>query len=68
MSDGCFETDLGEPMTKPSFFFGNAIQDDDNFMFEGEEMWFCIVNNTHIFLLGMQRSYSLSYLQLVFVP
>lgn len=33
MSVGRFETDLGEPLTKPVYFFGDLINEDDNFCF-----------------------------------
>lgn len=62
MSNGHFETELREPLAKTSYFFGDSIQEDDDFMFEGKERWLHTVDDMHIFLPGMPRSYELTYL------
>lgn len=68
MSHESFEFVLGEPLTKPLFFFGDAIRENDNFMFEGEERWLRTIGDTSIFLPGMRRSYGLAYFQYGSVP
>lgn len=49
-----FESDLINPLTKPSFFIRDSIQKDDNFMFEGEERWLSVIDDKNIFLPRMQ--------------
>lgn len=68
MSNGSLEIDLGESLTKPSFLFGDSIQEYDNFMLERKEWWLHVIDKTHIFLPWMQRSYGLTYLQFASVP
>lgn len=62
MSDKRFETESGESLTKPIYFFGDSIKENEDFMSVGEERWLCMIDNIHIFLPGMSESYGLTYL------
>ena len=39
ISDGLFESDSRTPLRKPVFFFGDAIEEDDKILYDGDYKW-----------------------------
>ena len=39
ISDGLLETDSRTPLRKPAFFFGDAIDEDDRTLHDGDYKW-----------------------------
>ena len=39
ISDGLFETDSRTPLRKPAFLFGDAIDEDDRILHDGDYKW-----------------------------
>lgn len=68
VSDKQFETDAGELLTKPLYFFGDSIKEDDDFMLGGEERWLCVIYDIIIFLLGMSYHTGLPIFSLPLSP
>lgn len=68
MTDGKFELDSGEALTKPNFFLGDEILEDENFMIQGELRWLRIVGVLTLFLPNMIKMCALAYLHNLSVP
>jgi len=62
-SDGLFESDSCALLRKPSFFFGDAITEDDRILCNGDYKWLRQIGDMRFFLPNMERMYPLSYLQ-----
>jgi len=63
ISDGLFESDSRTPLRKPAFFFGDAIEEDDKILYDGDYKWLRQIGDMRFFLPNMERMYPLSYLQ-----
>jgi len=65
ISDGLFEMDFRTSIWKPAFLFGDAIDEDDRILHDGDYKWLRQIGDRRFFLPNMERMYSLSYLQLM---
>ena len=63
ISNALFETDSHTPLRKPGFFFGDAIEEDDRILYDGNYKWLCQIGDKRFFLLNKESTYPLSYLQ-----
>ena len=63
ISDGLLETDSRTLLRKPAFLFGDAIDEDDRILHDGDYKWLHQIGDRRFFLPNMERMYSLSYLQ-----
>jgi len=63
ISDRLFETDSRTPLRKPVFLFGDAIDENDRILHDGNYKWLRQIGDRRFFLPNMERMYSLSYLQ-----
>ena len=45
ISDGLFKTDSHTPLRKPAFLFGNAIDEDDRILHDGDYKWLCLIGD-----------------------
>lgn len=68
MTDATFETEFDILLQKPKYFYGHAIQEDDNGMVEGLHRWLRTIGDSNMFLPEMPRMHTLSYLQHLVVP
>jgi len=50
ISDGLFETDSRTPLSKLVFLFGDAIDEDDRILHDGDYKWFRQIGNRRFFL------------------
>jgi len=62
ISNGLFESDSYTPLRKPGFFFGDAIEEDDRILYDGDYKWLCQIGDRGFFLPNMERMYPLFYL------
>jgi len=62
ISDGLFETDSRTPLRKLVFLFGDAIDEDDRIMHDGDYKWLHHIGDMRFLLPNMERMFSLSYL------
>ena len=67
ISDGLFEMDSRTSLRKPAFLFGDAIDEDDRILHDRDYKWLRQIWDMRFFLPNMERMYSLSYLQHMFV-
>ena len=44
-SDALFETDSCTPLRKPVFLFGDAINEDDRILHDGDYKWLCLIGD-----------------------
>jgi len=65
--DGLFESDSRTPVRKPTFFFDDAIEEDDRILYDGDYKWLHQIRDKRFFLPNMERMYPSSYLQHIFV-
>jgi len=63
ISDGLFEMDSRTSLWKPTFLFGDVIDEDDRILHDVDYKWLRQIGDMRFFLLNMERMYSLSYLQ-----
>jgi len=63
ISDGLFKSDSRTPLRKSTFFFGDAIEEDDRILYDRDYKWLCQIGDRRFFLPNMERMYPLSYLQ-----
>jgi len=47
---------------KPVFLFGDAIEEDEEILFDGNYKWLCQIGKHHFFLPNMEHIFPLSYL------
>ena len=59
ISDGLFEADSHTPLLKPVFLFGDAIDEDDRILHDGDYKWLYQIGDMSFFLPNMERMYSL---------
>ena len=60
ISDGRFESNFGTLLRKPTFFFGDAITEDDRILC-GDYKWLHQIGDRRFFLPNIERMYLLSY-------
>ena len=65
ISDGLFEMDSRTPLRKPAFFFGDAIDEDDRILHDGDYKWLHQIGDRRFFLPNMERIYSLFIFSIV---
>jgi len=63
MTNGRFESDTHIVLKKPDFFFGDAINEDNRVLYDGDYKWLCQIGDKRFFLSNMERMYPLAYLQ-----
>ena len=63
ISDGLFETDSRTLLRKSAFLFGDAIDENDKILHDGDYKWLRQIGDRRFFLPNMERMYPLSYLQ-----
>ena len=63
LSDGQFESDSRTLLRKPTFFFGDSIEEDETALYDGNYKWLRRIGNRKFFLPNMERTYPLPYLQ-----
>ena len=57
ISDGLFESDSRTPLRKPAFFFGDANEEDDRILYDGDYKWLRQIGDRRFFLPNMERMY-----------
>jgi len=63
ISDWRFESNDCRFFRKPVFLFGDAIEADEEILFDGNYKWLRQIGEPRFFLPNMERVYPLSYLQ-----
>lgn len=67
MSNAIFEEGQ-KKMKQPNFLFGDKIELPQDYLFDGNYKWLRQARGWYMFLLKMERSYPLSYLQATSMP
>ena len=57
ISDSQFESDSHALLSKPDFFFGDSIEEDEAALYDGDYIWLRQIGNRRFFLLNMERMY-----------
>ena len=68
ISDARFESNNRRLFRKPVFLFGDAIEKDEEILFDGNYKWLHQIGEHRFFLPNMEQMFQLSYLQSMSLP
>jgi len=67
ITDERFESDARSLLRKLNFLFGDSVSEDAEVMYDGSYKWLRRLGGRHFFLMNMERMFSLSFIQSMFL-